>query len=389
MWQEGASGACLFHGLVCGLVAIPHRYGTNGPACRTIGHWLVMPLWREMFGQVRAPACFPFATTENHQMADHDLTRWQHEHDYSTGHLARAESRTRLVAVLTIVTMVVEVLAGWLTGSMALLADGWHMGSHAAALGVGAFAYAYARSRARDPRFTFGTGKVSTLAGYSSAILLVLVAFWMLVESVERLVVPVKVGYGEAMAVAVLGLVVNLLSAWLLGGHQEHHHHHHESHDHHHEHDDHHGHMDHNLRAAYLHVLADALTSVLAIGALAAGAWLGWTFLDPLAGIVGAVMVGRWAWQLARDCAWVLLDAEDHGATEESIRGALARDEDVEIADLHIWRVGPADRACIVSLVAHQPRPVEHYRQLLDPVPGIAHLTVEVNLCRDEGCPSA
>lgn len=321
-------------------------------------------------------------------MHTHDLSLWQHSHDFGTRAEHRAERRTRWVVGLTFAATLVELAAGWLTGSMALLADAWHMASHVGALGLAAFAYRFARQHAGDARFTFGTGKVSALAGYSSALGLGAVALWMIVESAQRLVQPVAIHYAEAMAVAALGLAVNLASAWLLG--DGHHHH-----DHDHEHDDHeadvhpHEHVDHNLKAAYLHVLADALTSVLAIVALAGGLVFGWNFLDPLMGLVGAAVVGRWAWGLARDSARVLLDAEDHGQTAAEVRRRIEAIPDHAVADLHLWRVGPAGRACILSLVSHTPQPVEFYRRTLAGVSGLAHLTVEINHCRDDACQSA
>ena len=335
----------------------------------------------------------------------HDLSIWQHDHDYGNAGTRRAEQRTRWVVGITFLTMLVEVAAGWLTGSMALLADGWHMASHVAALGFAAFAYAFARRHAGDARYTFGTGKVSALAGYSSALMLGAVAAWMAWESLHRLVAPVAVHYPEAMAVAVLGLMVNLASAWLLGHDHDHHHGHDKAHDEAHEHphdhphehphehphdhpdehDDGHEHVDHNLRAAYLHVLADALTSVLAIAALAGGMAFGWRLLDPLMGIVGAVLVGRWAWGLARDSAGVLLDAEDHDHVADDIRRTIEALPDHQLADLHVWRVGPASRAAIVSVVSHTPLAVEAYRLRLAGIRGLDHLTIEVNHCR--ACP--
>jgi len=315
-------------------------------------------------------------------MYRHDIEDWRHSHDFSTPAERKAEKRTRWVVYLTLATMTVELIAGWLTGSMALLADGWHMGSHAAALGLSVFAYGYSRRRAHDRRFTFGTGKVSTLAGYTSALLLGAGALWMLVESLSRLLQPVAIHYGEAMAIATLGLVVNLASAWLLG----HHGHNHDHHDHHHHHHHGHEHKDLNLRAAYLHVLADALTSVLAIGALGAGMMFGWAFLDPLMGIVGAALIGRWAWGLARESASTLLDAEDHGDTAQRIREAVEAVDDVQVADLHLWRVGAASRACILSIVTHRPRAVEYYKERLNHIPGLGHITVEVHQCRDPEC---
>lgn len=317
-------------------------------------------------------------------MHAHDLSLWAHSHDYGTAAERQAEQRTRWVVALTLVMMVVELVAGWVTGSMALLADGWHMGSHAAALGVAAYAYHFARRHRTNPRFSFGTGKVSSLAGYSSALLLGAGALWMLIESVSRLIDPVAIRYADALLVAAVGLAVNLVSAWLLGGDQEH------GHDHAHEtdHGHHHGHhhQDHNLRAAYLHVLADALTSVLALVALGLGMTLGWAFLDPLIGIAGALLVGYWSLGLARASAQVLLDAGDHGTIEAQVRSAIEIDADNQVVDLHLWRIGPAGYACILSLVTHQPRPVEHYRHLLSGVSGLIHVTVEVNHCREATC---
>jgi cation diffusion facilitator family transporter len=279
-------------------------------------------------------------------MSVHDLRDWQHAHDFGTEAERHAERRTRWVVGLTFVAMLVELAAGWLTGSMALLADAWHMASHVGALGLAAFAYAFARRHAGDARFTFGTGKVTAIAGYTSALLLVGVALWMVWESTQRLFQPVAIHYVQAMAVATLGLAVNLASAWLLD-----HDHDHPHHDGDHDHGDHHAHehVDHNLRAAYLHVLADALTSVLAIVALGGGLLYGWNFLDPLMGLVGATLVGSWAWGLARDSAAALLDAEDHGQAEAEIRRLVATVPDHEVADLHVWRVGPASRACKIG----------------------------------------
>jgi len=308
-------------------------------------------------------------------MASHDLNHWQHDHDFGTAAEQHAERRTRWVVGLTFVTMLVELAAGWLTGSMALTADAWHMASHVGALGLSAVAYRVARRRAGDARFTFGTGKIPALAGYSSALLLGVVAGWMAWESMRRLFAPVTIRYAEAMGVAMLGLAVNLSSAWLLG-------HRHERHDH-------HDHVDHNLRAAYLHVLADALTSMLAVVALAGGMVFGWRMLDPLMGLAGAVVVGRWAWGLARDSGSVLLDAEDHDEVAATVRRLIEAEPGHQIADLHIWRIGAASRACIVSLVAPAPRPTEDYRRMLSAIPGLDHVTVEVSVCRNDGCRQA
>lgn len=314
-------------------------------------------------------------------MHSHDLTLWQHAHDFGSAADRHAERRTRWVVGLTFATMLAELAAGWLTGSMALMADAWHMASHVGALGLAAFAYGFARRHTGDTRFTFGTGKVSALAGYTSALLLGLVAFWMVWESLQRFLQPVPIRYAEAMVVAALGLAVNLLSAWLLD-----HHDHDHAHASHHDHPHHHEHVDHNLRAAYVHVLADALTSVAAIVALAGGMVFGWSLLDPLMGLVGAAVVARWAYGLAREGAAVLLDAEDHGAVASEVRRLLEAEPDHGVADLHLWRVGPASRACIVSLVTHTPRPAEYYRERLAGIPGIDHVTVEIHHCRDDRC---
>jgi cation diffusion facilitator family transporter len=297
-------------------------------------------------------------------MDTHDLSAWQHGHDFGTASQRHAERRTLWVVGLTFAAMAIELVAGWLTGSMALLADGLHMASHVGALGLAAFAYRFARQRAGDARYTFGTGKVTALAGYSSALFLGAVAAWMVWESMQRFLAPVDIRYGEAMIVAAFGLAVNLVSAWLL------------DHDHDRE------HVDHNQRAAFLHVLADALTSVLALVALGGGMLFGWAFLDPLMGIVGAILVGRWAVGLARDSAGALLDAEDHGEVAAHIRRIVAALPDHEIADLHVWRIGPQSRACILSLVTHGPLPVEDYRARLTAIRSLDHVTIEINQCR-------
>jgi cation diffusion facilitator family transporter len=282
-----------------------------------------------------------------------------HRHDFLIQDQGTAERRTRLVVWLTLAMMVVEIGVGTWSRSMALTADGWHMGSHAAALGMAAFAYAFARRHAQDARFTFGTGKVGPLAGYTSAVVLALIALLMAWESVQRLVHPVSVRYTEAILVAVVGLLVNLASALILG------HDAHEDHTH-----------DHNLRAAYLHVVADALTSVLAIVALVAGRFKGWTWLDPAMGLVGAAVISRWALGLMVGAGQVLLDAE---AVEPLLARIRARVEasGARVLDLHVWRLGPACQGCILSLACPEGRDAAHYRQLLDDL-GLAHLTVEV-----------
>ena len=276
--------------------------------------------------------------------------------------------RTHWVIVLTGVMMIGEIVAGWITGSMALLADGFHMATHAGALAVSAAAYAYARRHAENRRFTFGTGKVGDLAGFASALVLGFAAIGIAAESIGRLLEPRPVAFGEATFVAVVGLAVNIVSALLLSGGQHHAHDHDDHHGHHHS----HGH-DNNLRSAYLHVLADALTSVFAIVALLAGSYLGWVWLDPAVGILGAVVIARWSLSLVRDTAAVLLDTADP-VLERKIREKVEQG-DAEIIDLHVWRVGPQAHAAIVSVTG--PAAADTVRARLRPVHELAHVTVE------------
>jgi cation diffusion facilitator family transporter len=311
-------------------------------------------------------------------MHGHTLSAWRHEHVFLGEAHDRNERRTWWVVGLTAGMMVAEIAGGALYGSMALLADGWHMSTHAGALGIAAFAYRYARRHARDPRFAFGTGKLADLAGFASAIVLAMVCVGIAYESVMRLFQPAVIHFGEAVAIAVAGLAVNLASAALLG-HDDHH-----DHGHAHGHDDHghHHHHDHNLRAAYWHVLADALTSVLAIAALLAAWAYGWTWLDPAVGVLGALVIAHWSWRLIRESGAVLLDAAPDRALERAIRERLEVGHD-RIADLHVWRLGPGHQGAIVSLVSDAPEPVEHYRARLDSLPQLSHLTIEVHRCPD------
>ncbi len=313
-------------------------------------------------------------------MHSHTLDGWRHEHVFLGAAHDRNERRTWLVVGLTATMMVVEIVGGSIFGSMALLADGWHMSTHAGALAIAAFAYRFARNHARDPRFAFGTGKLGDLAGFTSAIVLALIALAIGYESAVRVFQPVVIHYDEAIAIAVVGLGVNLVSAWLLGG--EHHHDHAHDHDDHDDHDEHehHHHHDHNLRSAYWHVLADALTSVLAIAGLLAARFYGWTWLDPVIGLVGAVVIARWSWGLIRDSGAVLLDAAPNRALGEAIRAKLETGHD-RIADLHVWRLGPGHNGAIVSLVADEPEPVEHYKERLEGIAGLSHVTIEVHRC--------
>jgi cation diffusion facilitator family transporter len=304
-----------------------------------------------------------------------------HEHVFLGESHSRNERRTWLVIALTATMMVAEIAAGTVYGSLALVADGWHMATHAAALLISALAYLYARRHARDPHFSFGTGKLGDLAGFASAIVLALVALLIAWESLLRLSAPVAISFREAIAVAVVGLVVNLACAWLLrDGDHGHHHHHASGHDHGHHHDHHHHThaADNNLRAAYLHVLADALTSVLAIAALLLGSVYGWLWADPLIGLVGAAVIARWSWSLMRDAGAVLLDyvpADERLPLE--LREAIESEGD-EIADLHVWRLGPGHHGAIVSIRSPRPQPTAFYRRKLAHLDGLSHLTIEV-----------
>jgi cation diffusion facilitator family transporter len=295
-----------------------------------------------------------------------------HEHVFLGDQHERNERRTWLVIAITATMMVVEIAAGTMFGSMALVADGWHMSTHAAAMLIAALAYVYARRNARNPRFTFGTGKLGDLAGFASAVVLALVALLIGWESIERLYSPVAISFPQAIAVALVGLIVNLLCAWLLRDDHSHHGHHGHAHDHHH-----HA-ADNNLRAAYLHVLADALTSVLALAALALGSLYAWNWTDPAMGIVGGLVIARWSWGLLRDAGRVLLDyvPPDEDLPEE-IREAIETDTDL-ITDLHVWQLGPGHHGAIVSIRSSSPQEPQVYRQKLAHIHDLSHLTVEV-----------
>jgi cation diffusion facilitator family transporter len=271
--------------------------------------------------------------------------------------------------LLTTIMMAIEIVAGMVFGSMALLADGWHMATHVAAFGVVLFVYCYARINADNPRFTFGTGKVSVLGGFASAIALTVVALFMALESVMRVFAPRTIHSNEALAIAVVGLLVNLASGFLLQGrhsqeHEQGHHHH-----------------DHNLRAAYLHVLADALTSVLAIMALLSGKYFGWVWLDPMMGLAGAGVITWWSYSLLRGTGYILLDGTADEHLRSTIRDAIEQDADNRIADLHIWQVGAGHFAAVLSIVTHHPRAPEHYNRLIGGIPHLEHVLIEVNQC--------
>jgi cation diffusion facilitator family transporter len=299
----------------------------------------------------------------------HNHDAWTHGHMYLGAGHGHAERRTRLVTIVTATFMAVEIAAGLAFRSMALLADGVHMATHVGALGLAAGAYWLARRHATNTRFTFGSGKFGDLAAFTSAVILGLIAFGVAFESVERLLNPVAVRYAEALPIAAVGLAVNLLSAMIL-------------HDDHHDHDG--GHHDHNLRAAYVHVLADAATSVLAILALAAGLFFSIGLLDPLVGLIGAGVIGSWSYGLIRDSGLVLLDAEDDPDLARDIRAMIEKEMNARVADLHLWRLGPGHRGLIVSLVSPDQITADRIRDSLrQRYSGLSHVTVEVEVCAD------
>lgn len=305
------------------------------------------------------------------------LSSHRHPHVFLGEQHGEHERRTWMVVALTATMMVVEIVAGYLTGSLALLADGWHMATHAGALGLSAFAYWFARRHAHDERYAFGTGKVGDLAGFSSALLLGAVSIGIAWDAIDRLLAPETIAYAQALPVAVIGLVVNLVSLGLL--HHDHDHHSHAGH-----HDDHanhsHTHTDHNLRSAYVHVLADAVTSVGAIAALALGWRFGWVRPDALVGMAGAVLIAHWAWKLMRDAAAVLLDRSGDPAIAARIRQAIEQDDD-RVYDLHLWRLGPGHHGVILGVISDKPLPAQAYRDRLGRIEGLSHITVETRLC--------
>lgn len=306
-----------------------------------------------------------------------DVSRFDapHDHVFLGRHHAPNEKRTWLVILITTTMMFVEIIAGTVFGSMALVADGWHMSTHAAAMLIAALAYYFARKNADNPRFTFGTGKLGDLTGFASAVLLGLIALLIGWESLMRLYNPISISFPQAITVAIVGLVVNFVCALLLRDDHTHHYRHEHEHSHHHD----HGHShDNNLRAAYLHVLADALTSVLAIVALVAGSVYGWNWMDPLMGIVGGLVIARWSWSLIRDTGAVLLDyrSSDNPLPRE-IRTALESDHDA-ITDLHVWQLGPGHHGAIVSIRSERALEPARYREKLAHIHALSHLTIEV-----------
>ena len=316
-------------------------------------------------------------------MHTHSLDRHMHDHVFLGEQHDENARRTWFVVALTVVMMIGEIAAGSFFGSMALLADGWHMGTHAAALGIAGAAYLFARRQSGNARFSFGTGKFGDLAAFSSALILGMIAVQIAYESALRLITPVRIGYREAIAVACLGLAVNLVSAWLLRGQHDHHGHardHGHDHDHHHDHRHHHHHRDNNLRAAYVHVLADAATSVLAIAALVVAMFSGWTWTDPAVGIIGSVVIASWAYTLIRDAGRVLLDVSFDHTLERDIRARLEKGDD-RVTDLHVWQLGPGHCAAVISLVSDAPLQPAIYKERLGDLRGLSHVTVEVERC--------
>ncbi len=312
-------------------------------------------------------------------MHTHSTAAWQHSHVFLGATHDKHERRTWFVVALTAAAMVAEIIGGHLFGSMAVVADGWHMSTHAGALGIAALAYRFASRHARDARFTFGTGKVGELAAFTSAVILAMIAAAIGYEAVTRLMSPVPIDFAEATWLAALGLCVNLASAWLLsagGHHHEHGHHDHDHHDHQHS-----GH-DTNIRAAYVHVLADAMTSVLAIVALLAGRFFGWVWMDPLMALVGVCVILSWSFGLVRTAGTVLLDMVPDRSLAGTIRKRLEVDGD-RVSDLHLWRLGPGHAGLIASIVADDPQPPSAYKQRLDGIDGLSHVTVEVHACED------
>ncbi len=314
-------------------------------------------------------------------MHQSEYSQFEHSHHFVQDS-SRAERRTRIVIGITVAMMVLEITAGIMSHSMALLADGWHMSTHAIAFVIAAVAYYFTRRHSNDVRFTFGTGKIGALGGFSSAVVLSLIALAMAGESVHRLFSPLTIHFNEAIGIAALGLCVNLVCAFLLKD-DPHHQHHHHAHDHNggtgHSH-----HHDLNLRAAYVHVLADAFTSVLAISALSSGKFFGWSWLDPVVGIVGSAVVFSWAYTLLRDTGTVLLDVIPKSSDLPTvIRQGIESDGDSVVTDLHIWQVSSGKFAAIVSIVAHEPKSCEEYRALLKEHEELVHVTIETQRCHD------
>ena len=306
---------------------------------------------------------------DNHQLG--------HSHNFTSGTEAIHERKTLYVVILTASMMLIEIAAGITFNSMALLADGWHMATHAGALGVAVFAYHFARKQAQNPLFTFGTGKVTTLGGFASAVALGVIALLIAIESVLRLFGPLEIAFNEAIFVATVGLAVNLFSAFLLREHPHHHHDHNNDHAHHH-----HIH-DYNLKAAYLHVLADALTSVTAIVALLFGKYLGWSWMDPVMGIVGSLVIAKWSAGLLKETGRILLDRMPDETLSKSIAEAITRNTNDRVIDLHIWTIAPGKWSVILHVETDTQNAASHYKNLLARIDDFAHVTVEVGQSAD------
>ncbi len=312
-------------------------------------------------------------------MHSYSIDSWTHGHAFLGERHHRHERRMWSVTALTALMMVAEIVGGTLFGSIALIADGWHMATHVAAFAIAGLAYLFARRHAHDTRFSLGTGKVGELAAFASAVILAMIAFGIGYEAVLRLVTPVVIHFRQAIPIAVLGLCVNVASAWLLCDEHDHEHAPRDEHDHHH----HHGHRHHhdtNLRAAYIHVLADALTSVLAILGLSAAWVFGWNFMDPLVGLIGAVVIASWSISLLRTAGRVLLDIVPNAELPQRIRGRIEIDGD-RVCDLHVWQLGPGHAAVIASVVSDNPQAPSVYKQRLDGLGGLSHVTIEVHAC--------
>lgn len=294
----------------------------------------------------------------------HNTGNLEHGHYYASGHEEESEKRTLIVVVITSVMMVVEVACGIIYNSMALLADGWHMFTHAGALGIAVLAYYFSRREAKNKNFTFGTGKINALGGFSSAVILAIVAILVAWDSAARLYNPKPINYSDAIIVAVIGLFVNVVSAKILEvQHEEHHH-------------------DHNLKAAYIHVITDALTSVFAIFALLAGKYWDWAWLDPLMGILGGIIIFIWSWGLIRKTSIVLVDYVENHDLENHLRQAIEKDSDNKVTDLHLWQVSSGKVSAIISLVTDYPKQPQYYKDLLKDFHNVVHITVEVNKCQ-------
>ncbi len=309
-------------------------------------------------------------------MHQNNIEPWQHDHTFHQDQKRSGEKRTLLVAVITAMMMIVEIIAGIVFGSMALLADGLHMASHTVALSINVFAYVYARRHAKNRQFTFGTGKVNALGGFTGAVLLGMFAIVMAWESMKRFIHPVGIAFDQAILVATIGLVVNGVSIFILDNKHDHDHSDEENISH-----DHHG--DHNLRSAYLHVLADALTSLLAIFALLAGKYFGLIWMDPLMGIVGAILVSHWSLGLLRTTSHVLLDKQASEQIQNEIKKCIESDGDSRVTDLHLWAIGPQIYSAIISIVTHHPKELEEYKKSIPSHLGLAHVTIEICKCRE------